>query len=299
MISDSQIQFYRDKGYLLVESLIDRATIDELNAVTGDLLEQSRKVTASDGRFDIGPGHTPAHPMVRRIKHPETQHPAYDRLMRSPAILDIVEALIGPGVRFHHGKLNFKPNARGRAVEWHQDCAFYPHTNDDILAVGVLLEDCATENGPLKVVPGSHKGPVFDHHHDGLFVGAMDPGAPDFDAGGAVDLTGPAGSVTFHHVRTVHGSAENLSARPRPILLFSYLAVDAWPIVEKYDLADFNARILRGDATRQPRQERLPIRIPLPPVPGADSIFENQEAVAGRSFEAPAADHHTEEAIPS
>ena len=163
----------------------------------------------------------------------------------------------------------------------------------------MLLEDCATENGPLKVVPGSHKGPVFDHHHDGLFVGAMDPGAPGFDAGGAVALTGPAGSVTFHHVRTVHGSAENLSARPRPLLLFSYLAIDTWPIVEKCDLADFNARILRGEATRQPRQEQLPIRIPLPPVPGADSIFENQEAVAGRSFEPPAADHHTEEAIPS
>ena len=55
----------------------------------------------------------------------------------------------------------------GAPVEWHQDWAFYPHTNDNLAAVGVMFDDMAMENGPLMIIPGSHKGPTFDHHADG------------------------------------------------------------------------------------------------------------------------------------
>ncbi len=299
MIRRRDVDFYRDNGYLLVESLVDREAIAELRAVTDGFLERSRTVTRSDALFDIGPGHGPDRPVVRRIKNPERQHPAYDRMMRAPQILDVVEALLGSGVRFHHGKLNFKPSAGGGAVEWHQDWAFYPHTNDDILAAGILLEDCGPESGPLMVVPGSHKGPVYDHHHDGVFVGAMDPRAAGFDPRGAVALTGPGGSVTFHHVRTIHGSGENHGGRPRPLLLFSYLAIDAWPIFERVEFEEFNGGILRGEASFAPRQEALPVRIPLPPVPGADSIFDDQKSVYGRSFAPPGPPQIAEETLPA
>ena len=49
-------------------------------------------------------------------------------------------------------------------MEWHQDWAFYPHTNDDILAVGVMLDDTTVENGAMYVLLGTHKGPTFDRH---------------------------------------------------------------------------------------------------------------------------------------
>ena len=50
------------------------------------------------------------------------------------------------------GKLNFKlPNKKkGSEVGWHQDWAFYPHTNDDLVTVGIYLDDCTEKNGPLK-----------------------------------------------------------------------------------------------------------------------------------------------------
>ena len=77
----------------------------------------------------------------------------------------------------------------GSPVEWHQDWAFYPHTNDDILAIGVMLDDTDLENGPLMVVPGSHKGPVWNHHgEDGRFAGLVDPAddpGGDRERGGA------------------------------------------------------------------------------------------------------------------
>ena len=95
--------------------------------------------------------------------------------MRSPRLLAVLSTLLAPsGVRLHGSKLNLKAPEFGSPVEWHQDWAFYPHTNDDLLAVGVLLDDATEQNGPLMVLPGSHRGPTFDHHgSDGLFCGAM------------------------------------------------------------------------------------------------------------------------------
>ena len=73
----------------------------------------------------------------------------YDRAIRHPRILDIVEQLVGKGVRTNGNKLNMKSAGFGSAVAWHQDWAFYPHTNDDILAVGIAIDDMMLENGPL------------------------------------------------------------------------------------------------------------------------------------------------------
>ena len=62
----------------------------------------------------------------------------------------------------------------GRQVEWHTDWGHYPHTNDDLLAVGVPLDDSTEENGCLMVIPGSHKWTATNHHEDGFFVGAAE-----------------------------------------------------------------------------------------------------------------------------
>ena len=285
MLTEEHISFYRDNGYLVVEDVFTAEELAGLNRVTDAFIERSRQVTASNEMFDLAPDHSADAPKVRRVKDPHTRDAVYAAAMRNGNLIAILEGLIGPGVRFDHSKLNIKPVSGGAAIEWHQDWAFYPHTNDDILAVGVLLEDCFEENGPLQVIPGSHKGPVYDHHSNGVFVGACDPDDLGAQVDEAVALTGRAGSCTFHHVRTLHASSENRGSRERRLLLFSYAAVDAWPIVDTYDLDEFNSRILTGGPTWTPRQVEVPVRIPLPRVEGSDSIFEDQAAVLGRSFE--------------
>ena len=185
----------------MVESVFDRVDLAELQRVTAGFLEAARDVAVSDAIYDLAPGHSAEHPAVRRIKNPQDRHPAYAAAARSERLVDIVADLIGPAVRFDHGKLNLKPTLGHAAVEWHQDWAFYPHTNDDLLAAGILLEGCTADNGPMMVIPGSHKGPVHDHHHDGSFIGALDPIALGPARETAVALTGTAGSCTFHHVR--------------------------------------------------------------------------------------------------
>ena len=89
-------------------------------------------------------------------------------MVRHPNILEVLKRLWGPSIRFDVSKLNLKAAGYGAPVEWHQDWAFYPHTNDDLAAVGIMIDDVDEENGPLLVIPGSHQGPIFDHHADGV-----------------------------------------------------------------------------------------------------------------------------------
>jgi len=195
--------------------------------------------------------------------------------------------LLGQDIRLHGSKLNVKAPKYGSPVEWHQDWAFYPHTNDDILAIGVMLDDVELENGPLLVLPGTHRiDKVWNHHLDGRFCGAMDPtNTPGLDYSKAVPCIGRAGSCSFHHVRLVHGSAQNTSDKPRQLLLYECTAADAWPLVNFKDLDEFNSRMVCGEPTLEPRTEKVPIRMPLPPALAQGSIYENQTALRNRFFE--------------
>ncbi len=286
VLTPEQVRFYHREGYLLVEDIFDGTEVAELNRVTDSYIERSREIAASDSLFDLAPHHTAERPVVRRIKNPVALDKVYASAARKERLLDIVECLVGPGVRFDHSKMNIKTKGGQAAIDWHQDWAFYPHTNDDLLAVGLYLGDCTLENGPLMVIPGSHRGPVFDHHHEGQFVGSCSAGELRTLPEDAVPLPGRAGSITIHHVRTLHGSLENRLSRDRRLLLLCYMALDAWPLASagSFDLAEFDGRILRGEPTLQPRQEALPVRSPLPRIPDSDSIFADQESVAGRSF---------------
>ena len=199
-----QINQFWNKGFVVLESVVQKELIEKANRVLISLIEASRKVISSDNIYDLSDQHNDRVPSVRRIKDPHLVDPIFDQIMRSKEVLDCVRALLGPNLRMEHSKLNIKQANGGEAVEWHQDWAFYPHSNDDILEVGVLLEDCHEENGPLLMIPESHKGPVENHHHpEGFFCGAIDIKKALFDPNKVVSLTAKAGAITMHHVRTV------------------------------------------------------------------------------------------------
>jgi ectoine hydroxylase-related dioxygenase (phytanoyl-CoA dioxygenase family) len=286
VITPSDVASYHEQGYLVVPDVLSASELDVIRRELAELVEHASEVTTNDEVYDLEDSHTPAAPKVRRIKRPEAVMPSVEALVRHPVLVEILTQLIGPGVRFQTGKLNMKSAGDGSAVEWHQDWAFYPHTNDDLLAVGIMLDDVDETNGPLCVLPGSHRGVIHDHHANGYFCGAIDPIESVIDFSSAVPLTGTAGSMTFHHVRAVHGSAPNRSPRSRNLLLFQFAAVDAFPLVHPVDdLARFDQMIVAGEPTIEPRVTAVPVRMPLPPAPSQGSIYENQRAMANRFFE--------------
>lgn len=288
-LSQSQIDFYNDQGYLILENRVPGDIMDAIRSEIARFTQMARGMTASDDKIDLEDSHTPDAPRVRRVKLPHTQSKVVDDLMRSDHILAPVRDLIGPNLRLQTTKLNMKSAGYGAAVEWHQDWAFYPYTNDDVLAVGLIIDDMEPENGPLMVFPGTHKLGVYNHHHNGFFAGAMDLEAEGLDMKDAVPLMGPAGSISIHHGRIVHGSALNRSTKDRRIIFYEMMAADAFPIfgasAQALSLNEFNARMLCGEPTLEPRMAQVPVRIPLPMPPTTGSIYEVQKAMGKRSFE--------------
>jgi phytanoyl-CoA hydroxylase len=286
-LPDDHADLYREQGYIAVPGVLGDDVIAELRAVTDEFVERSRSLTASDDVCDLEPGHTAERPRLRRIKSPFLQHPVYDELLRNESVLDCVESLVGPDIRLHSGKLNLKNPDGGQAVEWHQDWAFGPATNDDLLTVGIALDDLMLVNGCLLVVPGSHRGEVCDHWQDGQFTGAVvDPALRLNERAVPIEL--PVGSISLHHTRTLHASAPNNSALQRRLLLFTYSAADAWPLDGVRDPAAYDAQMLRGSAPRAPRLEQVPVA-PWPRWNAEDeargtSIFDVQARVGRSAF---------------
>ena len=288
-LSDDQISFYDQNGYVVLKRHLPQEWLDRIHAEIRRFEEEARGMEASNDRLDLEDSHSPDDPRLRRIKLPHTISDDMRELMYSDLILGPARDLIGPDLRLHTSKLNMKSAGYGAAIEWHQDYAFYPHTNDDILAIGVIIDDMAHENGPLMVFPGSHKGPVYDHHSDGVFAGGFVPSDVGLDTQDAVELTGPAGSISIHHGRIVHGSALNTSDRSRRILFYEMMAADAFPIMgsmTKWDgIEDYDTRMLCGTPTKNPRLKDIPVRIPQPQPDVPISIYEIQKGLKSRAFD--------------
>ncbi len=287
-----QSDYWRD-GYVLIEDAVPANILSELQSVTLNFIEASRSVTQNNDIYDLDKGHSEKTPRLNRIKTPHSVHTIYKEYMRSDALLNLIRPLLGPDIRMNNSKLNTKAAQGGAPVEWHQDWAFYPHTNDDLLAVGVMLSDINEEDGPLQMIPGSHKEPVLSHFNNGVFCGAINPDDSAARLNDAVSITGKAGSVSLHHVRTTHGSAPNNGTDPRLLLLYELAAADAWPIsgalstytgMNQQELwQTFNDNMVCGTQSVTPRLTEVPVLMPVPPPEDASSIFQTQSSGGAKS----------------
>ena len=193
MLTDAQVAQYNRDGYVLVTDLLESDTLDTLRAVTDQIVAGANSIDVHTDALDLEDSHRADAPRVRRIKRPHLVHPFYRELAAHPAIMAALTPLIGENIRLRPGgKVNIKAPGYGAPVEWHQDWAFYPHTNRDVLAVGILLDDMDPDNGPIMFLPGSHLGPIHDHHSCGAFCGAIDVSATGLDVSDAREIHAPA-----------------------------------------------------------------------------------------------------------
>jgi ectoine hydroxylase-related dioxygenase (phytanoyl-CoA dioxygenase family) len=231
-LSPDQRDFYRENGYLQLDGFVDERRLAQLNAASAQFIDASRSIDGSNKVLDVEPTHSAAEPRLRRLISPVDQHETFRRFaLEGPAAQLAMELLGGP-VRYHHSKLNYKWSDGGEEVKWHQDIQFWPHTDFSPLTIGVYLEDVDDEMGPMGVLPGSHRGKLFDlYGADGQWAGALNEAdVATLDLSKMVWLKGPAGSVTVHNCCMVHGSWPNESPRARPLLLQTYSAIDSYPV---------------------------------------------------------------------
>ena len=279
VVSRQQQESYFENGYLLVENAVDKTTLRKLQVCTAKAIDDSRKVEISDAVWDIEPGHSADNPRLRRLTSPNDYDETYWNYASSEGITDILSDLIGPDIKFHHSKLNFKWAGGGEEVKWHQDISFWPHTNYTPCTVGLYLEDCNDEQGPLGIIAGSHKGPLFNQYNeDNQWIGCLsDDDIMRLDMSRETYLPGPAGSITIHNCRTVHGSKVNRTDRPRPLLLNAYAAANAMTYTFNPARSKYDQQIVRGQAARWARHDPEPCLLPPDWSGGYTSIFSLQQ----------------------
>ncbi len=278
-LTQEQREFYYEEGYLLFPSLISSDVLEKLRAVVRDVIEKSRTVSESSRALDLEKGHSAENPRLRRVAYIDDEYEDVWALCADSIIPDIAADLVGPNVRYREIMLNFKWADGGAEVKWHQDLVFYPHTHAGTMQFLLFLDDVTPDQGPLQVIPGSHKGPLYEHYtEDHVWTGAIREA--DMQQAGvrnAIELTGGAGTLSVHHSCTIHGSARNNSDRGRPAIVITYAAADAMPYTAAAYPGSRYGVIVRGEEPRYAHHEEM--HIPMPPdwSAGYTSIYEHQE----------------------
>ena len=287
MISKAQVDaFWRD-GYLVAEGAVDSRQLAGMRKTLASWVEESRAhdgpfgEPTADGRarFDLAPEHTADTPALRRVNNPSEIDDGYMEAMRDSAMTDMVTDLIGPDVKHHHCKINLKLPGSHTEVRYHQDFAYTPHTNDDVVTALLMLDDMTPENGCLMVVPGSHRGPMYSLFDGERFTGFIAPGEERALREREEPILGRVGSVCLMHTRLAHGSEPNRSTSPRGLYICVYSAADAFPIARNPMPNRNEGMIVRGRPTRRARLSEAVIELPEQPVRA--SFFAVQEEASG------------------
>ncbi len=279
VLNQSDREAYFRDGVVAVDGVIDEGWLARLQAVSEEMVARSGAVAQSTEAFDIGPGHSARVPHLRRLRAAVDQHPDLWTFAGPGPLADIAADLVGPDVKFHSAKLNYKWPGYGEVVKWHQDIPAWPHTNYSPVTLGVYLSDVGPEDGPLVAIAGSHEGELFSHTDtDGGWRGSVteaDMAGVDMDC--ARPLTGRAGTLVAINCRTLHASGANDSARPRPLLLNVYSSADAFAWMPAPTPTRHTGEIVRGEPARLAHLDPRPC--PVPPnwdEVGYGSIFTAQ-----------------------
>lgn len=227
-------QFDRD-GYLVLENLFSEEEIQALQAGTGRLLGdpaglKDETVIAEPGSREI-----------RSIFEIHGQSALMARVAADERLAGIASFLLDDRVYVHQSRLNYKPGFQGKEFYWHSDFETW-HAEDGMprmraLSMSLLLAENTPNNGPLMVIPGSHR--VFvtcvgktpqDHYKDSLRK--QEYGVPDEDSlaelahrHGIVAPTGSPGTVIVFDCNIMHGSNGNITPFPRSNAFFVFNAV--------------------------------------------------------------------------
>ena len=184
-------------------------------------------------------------------------------ITRHPKILDAVEDLIGPNILVYLSTFWFKDARDGKFVSWHQDSAYYGLDPHDVITLWLGFTDATSENGCMRVLPGSHKWPDQKHQetYDTDNLLARGQTIVGLDDSTAVEMPLKAGQFSMHHERMLHSSGPNLSDDRRLGMSFTFL-----PTKTRCVIGRRTATLVRGvdeynnwDYDPEPRTDLDPI----------------------------------------
>ena len=141
----------------------------------------------------------------------------------------IVAAILGPNVEiFGNGQCLYKEPVGGHPKHLHQDSAYFEHRFQGPVGILNYVVDTDLVNGALYVVPGSHKLGQLKHIDTFSHLGLE---ADEWPWESALPVEGKAGDSIFFNVKTIHGSKQNMSDKPRPVFINRYRRTDDFVII--------------------------------------------------------------------
>ncbi len=245
-VTDEQIQFFHEQGYLVVHNLLQSLEIEAGRQGVWDLVDGKREdfrgihiEAAARGKTDaLSP--LERRNAVRKLFRFIDYDARLKTLAEHPNILSILTRILGePPVLFQDMAL-LKPPLIGREKPWHQDCAYFNFPIDaTVVGVWIALDEATPENGCLHIVPGSHReGPM-------LHFRRRDWQICDTDALVDRDAMVPLkpGGCLFWHGLTHHGSPSNHTNSRRRALQFHYKPASCPEIPKDERLAIYGGEV--------------------------------------------------------
>jgi hypothetical protein len=222
ILTEHAARQYRDEGYL--------SPVRVLSTVEAGLVRGKLEA------FEAGAG-----PLAEKLR--QKSHLLFtwlNDLIRHERILDAVEDIIGPDILCWGTSFFIKEPHNPAYVSWHQDSTYWGLDPADIVTAWVALSDSTTENGAMRVVPGSHTMAQVPHRDTFRADNLLSRGQEimvDVDDAKADTLTLKAGEMSLHHVRLIHGSEPNPSAERRIGFAIRYLPTYVRQVAGTHDWA--------------------------------------------------------------
>ena len=226
MLNDTQLQQFEEDGFIFVPDLFTAEEVDVLKDEIPEIFAQRRPEIVREKSGGA----------VRTAFATHTYNDVFRRFVSHPRILEPAQQILEGDVYIHQFKLNGKAAFDGEVWQWHQDYGVWQRDDDmpepRAMNLAVFLDEVNEFNGPLYIVPKSHKAGVLEAGHDvettSYPLWTLDQGtvAKMVEQGGIVAPKGPSGSGFFFHGALVHGSPPNMSPWDRLIVYVSYNRTD-------------------------------------------------------------------------
>jgi ectoine hydroxylase len=261
-LTRAETETFEKKGYIVLKDVFSAAEIAALQA------ESARMRSGETGLSAENIITEPDSDEVRTVFRLDEQNALFDRLARDERIAGRVRYLLGDEVYLHQSRLNYKPGFNGKEFYWHSDFETW-HAEDGMprmraISASVLLTDNDALNGPLMLMPGSHRtfvacaGATPENNHASSLkkqeIGVPSPQSLSrmAETFGIDYAAGKAGTVILFDCNTLHGSNGNITPFPRSNAFFVY---NAW-----------SNRVGAPFAAKTPRPAFLSSRDPQRPI---------------------------------
>jgi ectoine hydroxylase-related dioxygenase (phytanoyl-CoA dioxygenase family) len=221
-LTESQINFYQENGFLVIENFLDAEELAEWRRCTDESVEErlGNSVKFMTNQMDAKQFYARVFTQCLRLSD---THPGMQKLVHDPRLGKMATQLAGvDGVRIWHDQALIKP-PHGNPTAWHLDVPYWSFDSPDALSFWVALDDATLANGCMWYLPGTHKAARFDNVGIGINIGELFNVYPEWKQIEPQCAPCPAGSIAWHNGLVAHGAGANMTIRYRRAMTCGFM----------------------------------------------------------------------------